>query len=94
MTASVAGRWCQGNPASDWCGVRPYTRPFNCSAGFGLVATLTALVGVGFAGLAVQAVTQQPWDRLSPVALGALGVVAVGYAATLARSLQLAAQTG
>lgn len=59
-----------------------------------LVATLTALVGVGFAGLAVQAFTQQPWDRLSPVAVGALGLVAVGYAATLARSLQLAAQTG
>ena len=59
-----------------------------------LVATLTALVGVGFAGLAVQAFTQQPWDRLSPVALGTLAMVAVGYAATLARSLQLAAQTG
>ena len=34
------------------------------------------------------------WDRLSPVALGALGLVAVGYAAAVARSLQVSAQTG
>ena len=59
-----------------------------------LVVALTVLVAVGFAGLALQAFGQRPWDRLPPVAVGALGLVAAGYAVTLARSLRAARQTG
>ena len=59
-----------------------------------LVATMAGLVVAGMAGLAVAAFGQRPWDSLSSVAVASLAGLALGYVATLARSVVRVRQTG
>jgi hypothetical protein len=53
-----------------------------------LVVAMTGSLVAGLALLAVHAFEQHPWDQLSTVGLAALLVLALGYAAALARSLR------